>query len=194
MRYRALWTITAIYKKSKPMIIRERIIGNPICSRVILSPICLGKLATILAIKMTIEPPIPKKEFKSDSQTKKKVPAIRRIVFVRIANPLGIPTSIGRLRDTAKDWMRAMAKVKYILRRSCISIGSLLKPDFLENENICQIIMADIQGDKPTEKSENELKLPPIIALVKAIELDNPPKSLGCFKSINGKTKWLPKT
>ena len=66
--------------------------------------------------------------------------------------------------------------------------------DFFENENICQRIMADIQGDKPSEKSENELKLPPIIALVKAIELDNPPKSFGCFKSINGKTKWLPKT
>ena len=44
------------------------------------------------------------------------------------------------------------------------------------------------------KKSENELKLPPIIALVKAVELDNPPKSFGCFKSINGKTKWLPKT
>ena len=42
--------------------------------------------------------------------------------------------------------------------------------------------MVDIQGDKPTEKSENELKLPPIIALVKAIELDNPPKSFGVLQ------------
>ena len=54
---------------------------------------------------MTIEPPIPKKEFKSDSQTKKKVPAIRRIVFVRTANPLEFLLQSEGLETPLKDWM-----------------------------------------------------------------------------------------
>ncbi|KXU56116.1 hypothetical protein HMPREF3219_0202023 [Streptococcus salivarius] len=48
--------------------------------------------------------------------------------------------------------------------------------------------MADIQGDKPTEKSDIDLRFPPIIALEKAKEPMTPPKILACFKSTKGRT------
>ena len=58
------------------------------------------------------------KEFRSDSQTRKKAPAINSNVFVTIASPLGIPASIGKLRETANDWIKAIPNVKYIRLRS----------------------------------------------------------------------------
>ena len=67
-------------------------------------------------------------------------------------------------------------------------MGRFFKPIFLEKENICQRIMADIQGDKPTENRDMDLRFPPIIALEKAKEPMAPPKIFAFFKSTNGRT------
>jgi len=48
--------------------------------------------------------------------------------------------------------------------------------------------MADIQGDKPTEKRDMDLRFPPIMALEKAKEPMTPPKIFAFFKSTNGRT------
>ena len=67
-------------------------------------------------------------------------------------------------------------------------MGRVVKRICVEKENICQRIMADIQGDKPNEKRDMDLRCPPIIALEKAKEPMAPPKIFAFFKSTNGRT------
>lgn len=48
-------------------------------------------------------PSTQKEDLRSDSQTKKKVPAINKMVFMKIARLALTPETIGKFKDTAKD-------------------------------------------------------------------------------------------
>ena len=76
-----------IYKKAREIISNSPTNKGPTCNSLMLLSIFCGILATILDIKITREPPTPNKEFRSDNQTKKKVPAIKSKTFKVNTNP-----------------------------------------------------------------------------------------------------------
>ena len=135
---------------------------------------------------MTTEFPKPSAAFKSESQTKKKVPAIIIIVLTAITRAEFRLVCRGKYMETAKACTKASSKVRYIFRRPTISALVFSRLKRLDTVNTRHNIMEDI--DIPR-------KFPPIMAL------DNcRPVAVVSFtlstrdKSTNGNAILLPNT